>query len=161
MSLQPVAVTRTIVLRVPPGEAFDFLAGADVLPKILKGHGLLPAVTGTSEQTGPWDKPRSARSTSSRTTVREEVLRAERGVYFGYHVWDYTNPLFKRLVDHARGSFEFRPEGAGTSVAWTYAFVPRSAAARPLLWLIVHLLYQGYMESCLRETMRILSVPRP
>jgi hypothetical protein len=163
MSLQPVAVTRTIVLRVPPGEAFDFLSGADVLPKILKGHGLLPAVTGTSEQTGPWDMPGSKRMIhlSDRTTVREEVLRAERGVYFGYHVWDYTNPLFKRLVDHARGSFEFRQEGAGTSVAWTYAFTPRGAMTRPLLWLIVHLLYQGYMESCLRETMRILSEPRP
>lgn len=163
MNIDAVTVTRTIVLRVPPAEAFDFLAGADVLPKILTGHGPLPAVTGTSEQTGPWHLPGSKRliHLSDRTTVREEVLDARRGEYFRYHVWDYTNPVFSRLVDHARGDFEFRAEGAGTKVAWTYAFTARGRGRRPLLWLIVHLLWQGYMERCLAQAKRLLSEPRP
>ena len=42
--------------------AETFVTAEDVLPKVLTGYGLLPAVVRTSGNTGPWDHPQSVRT---------------------------------------------------------------------------------------------------
>jgi hypothetical protein len=40
---------------------FDEVVAGDVLPKVLHRYGLVPAVIGTEDLTGPWDTPGSQR----------------------------------------------------------------------------------------------------
>ena len=70
-----VAVTRQIFVPGRIVDVFDFVAGEDVLPKILTGYGLVPAVAFTSDVSGPWDQVGSHRIVhlADGSTAEEQV----------------------------------------------------------------------------------------
>lgn len=153
-----VAITRTAVIAAPPDEVFAFIAAEDVLPKVLTGYGPLPAVVGTSANTGPWDRPGSARLVhlADDTTAREQLTHHAAPTAFAYRVWDFGNPVVNSLATQARGEWEFEAVAGGTKVTWTYTFTARNAAAALPLSGITAVLWRGYMDVCLENTERLL-----
>jgi len=112
--------------------------------------GLLPAVTEIRDQSGPWDKPGQTRKLmlSDGGWVVEHITNVEPHGFFAYNLTDFQR-IFKRLVDHARAEWTFIEVDGGTSIHWSYTFYPLNAAARPVLTLIVTLLWAPYMKKVL------------
>jgi hypothetical protein len=154
-----VAVTRRAVIPGTPAEVFSFIAAESVLPKVLTGYGPLPAVVGTSEHTGPWDRPGSARRVhlADGTTVREQVTAHDGPNFFSYRVWEFGNPIVRKLADEARGEWTFKAAPGGTEVTWTYTFTAKNRWAAIPLSGITHLLWRGYMDVCLDNSVRIMA----
>jgi len=154
-----VSITRTALIPGTPEKVFAFIAAEDVLPKVLTGYGPLPAVIRTSENTGPWDKPGSARVVhlADGSSAREQLTRYSSPDDFAYRVWDFGNPVVKTLATEARGEWRFKPVGDSTLVEWTYTFVAKNAAAALPLSGITQLLWRGYMDVCLENTAKLLA----
>ncbi len=156
-----VAITRTALIAETPDKVFAFIAAEDVLPKVLTGYGPLPAVVRTSGHTGPWTQAGSSRVVhlADGTTAQEQVTHYAAPSAFAYRVWDFGNPVVKRLATQARGAWTFEPVDGGTQVTWTYTFTARNAAAALPLSGITQLLWRGYMDVCLANTKRLLATP--
>jgi hypothetical protein len=99
-----VEVIMEIDIAAAIGPIFDFVSAEDVLPKVLTGYGLLPAVERTSGNTGPWDRPGSSRTVhlADGNTAREEVTAYTRPNYFAYRTDNYTFGL-KYISTGAKG----------------------------------------------------------
>jgi hypothetical protein len=133
------------------------IAAEDVLPKLLTGYGPLPAVVGTSQHSGPWDRSGSARliHLADGSTVREQLVAYESPRFFAYRVWDFGNPILRGLANGAAGEWTFAAAPGGTQVTWSYTFTAKSRWAALPLSGIVHVLWRGYMDVCLDNAMRI------
>lgn len=122
------------------------------LEDILHRYGPVPAVTGTTDQTGPWDVAGSARTVhlADGSTAQERVTRCDTPSLFTYTVDGFTNPV-RLLASEARGRWVFAevPSSGATDVAWTYAFTARSWPAGVLLTPIVKLFWRGFMRRAL------------
>jgi hypothetical protein len=96
-------------------DVFDFVGAEDVLPKVLTGYGMLPAVVRTSGNTGPWDKPGSNRLVHLKdgTTAREEVTAYRRPEYFAYKSSEFTCTMVGRLATWSIESGEATGAGFG------------------------------------------------
>ena len=161
MTAPKVAVTRQAVIPGTPEEVFRFIAAEDVLPKVLTGYGPLPAVLRTSENTGPWDRPGSARRIhlADGSTVREQITDHDGPRFFAYRVWEFGNPILRRLADEAHGEWTFAAAPGGTLVTWTYTFTARNSLAAVPLSGIAKWLWRGYMDVCLDNAVRIMGDP--
>lgn len=159
MQIHEVAITRKAIITGKPEAVFSFIAAEDVLPKVLTGYGPLPAVIGTSENTGPWTVPGSARRIhlADGTTVREQITHYEPSTHFAYKVWDFGNPLIRSLAIGARGEWTFTPVPGGTLVTWTYTFSAKNAVTALPLSGITQILWRGYMDVCLENTKRLIA----
>ncbi len=158
MTSHEVAITRSTVIAGAPQMVFDFIAAEDVLPKLFTGYGPLPAVKSTSQNSGPWEQPGSARMMhlADGTTVREQVTDYHRGRYFAYRVWEFGNPIVRALATGARGEWTFSADPAGTRVDWTYTFTAKNRVTALPLAGITRLLWRGYMDVCLANAYREL-----
>lgn len=120
------------------------------LSTIFTGYGPLPAVVGTSGQTGAWDGAGQSRTVhlADGSTARERLTTVEAPHYFSYVVGEFSG-IFRFLTASAEGEWWFEPAAGGTRVRWRYAFRPASALAAPLLFLVARL-WRGYMRKALR-----------
>ena len=150
-----VAATLEIDIKAPVEAIFDFVAAEDVLPKVLTGYGLLPAVVRTSGNTGAWDKPGSSRTVhlADNSTSREQVTDYKRPGYFAYRTSDYTFAL-RHLATSAEGQWWFEERQGQTHIRWTYTFTAKGAVTAILLLLFVKSQWTGYMRVCLDNTRR-------
>ena len=158
-----ISVTRTVTLAYPIEKIFDLVAAEDVLPKVLTGYAFLPAVTGTSGNTGPWTLPGSQRTVhlADQTTANEELTVYQRAKRFEYKVNKFTHPILSTLAASARGVWRFEETPVGTKVDWTYTFVATNGLAALPLSSVAQLLWRGYMDVCLRNVGRILADSKP
>ena len=163
MTAPQVAVTRQAVIPGTPEAVFRFISAEDVLPKLLTGYGPLPAVVGTSDNTGPWDRPGSARriQLADGTTVREQVTDHDGPRFFAYRVWEFGNPIVRTLANEARGEWTFAAAPGGTQVTWTYTFIAKNSLAAVPLSGIAQWLWRGYMDVCLDNAVRIMRDAAP
>ena len=154
-----VKVTRQIFIPKKPDEVFKFIAAEDVLAKVLTGYGPLPAVVKTSGNTGPWDVVGSSRVVhlADQTTVREQLTHHNSPDYFAYKIWDFGNPIVRTLATGARGEWTFTALNGGTQVSWTYTFTAKSGVAALPLSGIAQILWRGYMDVCLDNTLRFMT----
>ncbi|WP_101675038.1 SRPBCC family protein [Alloalcanivorax mobilis] len=145
---------------VPPNVAFDHIAPID-LSRIFTGYGPLPAVVATDNQAGGWDAPGHSRRVrfSDGGSAREQLTDFQRPRSFAYQVDEFTGVL-GRLSDQARGRWRFLPADGGTVIDWRYEFHPRSSLARPLLWVVVRVFWQAYMNRVLDRACRDLQPRR-
>ncbi len=136
-------------LPVPAECVFDVVVAEDVLPKVLRRWGPIPAVTGTRDLTGSWSTPGSERTVllGDGATAHEQVLVWERPRRFEYRVDRFTSPL-GRLVDHAIGSWVFATTEHGSAFRWTYTFQARGPVATILLRVLARTAWARYMEQC-------------
>ncbi len=155
-----VSITRTALIPGTPEAVFAFIAAEDVLPKVLTGYGPLPAVVRTSDHTGPWDQVGSARVVhlADGGTAREQVTLLEAPHRFAYRVWDVSNPIVKTLAVQARGDWTFVAVGQSTRVSWTYTFKAKNAVTAVPLSVIAQVLWRGYMDVCLDNTVRLMTL---
>lgn len=139
-------------------DVFDFEVGEDVLPKVLTGYGLIPAVVATSGNTGPWNTPGSARTVHLKggDTAREEVTDWLRPSYFAYRTSDFTFAL-KYLATEARGQWWFEDRDGRTHVRWTYTFTPKGRIRGLLLRMFARTQWAGLMRLCMRNTIDLIS----
>lgn len=160
MRTHEVSITRQAVIPGSPEEVFSFIAAEGVLPKVLTGYGPLPAVVKTSENTGPWTVVGSARliQLADGTTVREQLTHYEPSKRFAYRVWEFGNPIVRILAMDARGEWIFSQVPGGTLVTWTYTFTAKNAAAALPLSGITQILWRGYMDVCLENSKRLMSI---
>jgi hypothetical protein len=146
------SVATTVSVRVAAAREplFDWFIPIE-LPRILAGWGPVPAVTGTSEQSGPWDTPGSRRTVhlADGSTAHERVTACERPARFGYTVDGFSGPV-RHLATAGHGQWWFTDAGPGaTDVRWTYTFDARSRAAAVLLAPVVKLAWRGFMRRAL------------
>lgn len=153
-----VAVTREMILPGDAATVFAFVAAEDVLPKVLTGYGLLPAVVGTADLTGPWTVPGSSRTVqlADGGSAHEQLTHYEPGRYFAYRVSRFRNPA-RYLASHARGEWVFTPVAGGTRVSWTYTFVALGVHTALPLAGMAQLLWRGYMDVCVQNCIEALS----
>jgi Polyketide cyclase / dehydrase and lipid transport len=156
-----VSITRQAVISGTPETVFNFITAEDVLPKVLTGYGPLPAVVKSSENTGPWTIPGSARliHLADSSTVREQLTHFEPSKHFAYRVWDFGNPLIRSLSPGARGEWIFSPVPGGTLVTWTYTFTAKNAVTALPLSGITQILWRGYMDVGLENSKRLMGKP--
>lgn len=161
--IHEVTLTRTAVIPGTPEQVFAFIAAEDVLPRLLTGYGPLPAVVRTSEHTGAWDVPGSARliHLADGSTVREQVTQFASPSRFAYRVWAFGHPVLRTLATQARGEWTFVAHESGTAVAWTYTFTARNAVAAWPLSAITRWLWRGYMDVCLDNAVRLMASQAP
>lgn len=118
------------------------------LVDILVGWGPLPAVVGTSDQTGSWSQTGSKRTVhlADGSTASEQVTHYIPDAEFGYTVSGFTNPI-RLLARQAKGMWVFtRDSATSTHVTWTYTYEARGFLANILLTPIVKLLWKRYMQ---------------
>ena len=65
VGLPEISVTREVVVQAGIQEVFDFVAAEDVLPVVLTGYGLVPAVVSIIRQHRTMDQPRIKPSCAS------------------------------------------------------------------------------------------------
>lgn len=136
---------------------------AQVFPR---GSGPIPAVVGTSDQTGPWDVVGSARRVrlADGTSVREEILASEPcdgaapsggRARFAYRVGGFSGPL-AALTTAAFGEWTFVETAPGrTLITWRYTFVPRSALMAAPLSALIALFWRTYMRRGIENVRRL------
>jgi Polyketide cyclase / dehydrase and lipid transport len=158
MSSHKISITRKIFMPHKPEVVFNFVTAEDVLPKVLTGYGPLPAVVKTSDNTGPWTVPGSARRVhlADKSVLREQLTHYEPAKYFAYRVFDFGNPLLRTLATEGKGEWTFTKGPEGTLVAWTYTFTAKNALTAIPMSGITQILWRGYMNVCLENTATLL-----
>ena len=157
--LLPVAVVSSRV-PVPLPEAWARFVPID-LTALFTGMGPLPAVVNVHGQTGPWDDVGQSRKValSDGTEVTEAITFVElpQGNFarFGYTVSGFGG-AFGWLTSEAKGFWVFQEVDGQTEIAWRYGFRATSVLARPVMALILHLLWRPYMKRALARTVEIL-----
>lgn len=154
-SVRGLAVTVEAHAQVEVGILFDTVTAEDVLPHVLRRYRFIPGVSATSDLSGPWDTPGSTRTVhlTDGGSAEERVDEYERPHHFAYTVSNFSG-AFGHLVDHAVGTWRFRPDGDGSRFTWTYRFVARPGRG-PIVAMIVRAAWAGYMhraaERCARR----------
>jgi Polyketide cyclase / dehydrase and lipid transport len=112
--------------------------------------GLLPGVLEVRDQTGKWDRPGQTRQLmlSDGGWVVEHTMNVEPYGFFAYNLTDFQK-IFGKLVHHARAEWTFTEVEGGTTIHWSYTFFSLNAGARPILALIIRLLWGPYMKKVL------------
>lgn len=162
MKVFEVAITREAIIPGSVTDVFAFITAQDVLPKVLTGYGPLPAVVRTSEVSGPWDVPGSSRVVhlADGTTVREQVTQFTNPTGFAYRIFEFGNPIVGALASGARGEWTFSEAPSGTKVRWTYTFLAKNGLTAIPLSGITQILWRGYMDVCLDNSIRIMGAVR-
>jgi Polyketide cyclase / dehydrase and lipid transport len=160
MNSHEISITRKIVIASKPEVVFNFVAAEDVLPKVLTGYGPLPAVVKTSENTGPWTVPGSARRVhlADKSVLREQLTHYQPAKYFAYRVFDFGHPLLRTLATEGKGEWTFTEVPEGTLVTWTYTFTAKNALTAIPMSGITQVLWRGYMNVCLENTAKLLGM---
>jgi Polyketide cyclase / dehydrase and lipid transport len=149
--MRSTAAEVQTTVEVPLEEAFEHIVPID-LTSIFTGYGLLPAVSGTRNQTGAWNAAGQTRTVllSDGGSAQEALTEYERPKRFAYTVKGFTGAL-RFLAREARGEwwFERLPDRQATAIRWRYEFVSRTPLVEPLLRLITQWLWRGYMRKAL------------
>ncbi|WP_411880844.1 SRPBCC family protein [Polaromonas sp. YR568] len=146
------AATVTTSIEAPAEKAFLHIVPI-ALASIFTGYGPLPSVTGTLDETGPWDAAGRSRTVvfSDGSSARETLVSYEYPSRFAYRITGFTGVL-RFLASEAHGEwwFESVPGRSATSVRWRYEFISRSGILKPLVGLFTRTLWRGYMGKALR-----------
>lgn len=120
------------------------------LQQVFTGHGVMPAVTGTSGTSANWPQPGAQREVafSDGSHARETVTQF--GLPFFSYTVQFERGPFARLVERIEGHWSFTPRDDGsTTIRWEYEFFPRSKLASPVLKFVTACLWPGYMRRAL------------
>ena len=149
MSTRGSTAIAELVAKAPRTETWNTatpLTPVGFYPK----SGLLPAVIEVRDQSGNWDAPGQTRQLmlSDGGWVVEHTTNVEPYGFFAYNLTDFQK-IFGKLVWMARAEWTFKQVTGGTSIHWSYTFYPKNAGAKPILAIIVKLLWGPYMHRVL------------
>ena len=149
---KPIDVVVTETFSAPIDVAFDYAVPVD-LTHIMRPRFPAPGVKRVEDQTGGWDGAGQSRRIylTDGSSVFEELTGYDRPNGFDYRVSEFTG-LFGRLVQEARGRWQFHKVSPGTCrVEWTYSFYPKNAVAAGILELLVKRVWRGVMTAALAQ----------
>ncbi|MGE3509513.1 MAG: hypothetical protein AB7N65_11580 [Vicinamibacterales bacterium] len=150
-----VATTVIATIAVPRTALWNWLVPGvffDQLESVVRDEAGLPGCVKTTGTTGPWDVAGSTRIVhlSDETSVRETVKVATAPDYFSYRLTDFSSRPIRMLVAEAGGQWWFTDEGAGTHVKWTYTAESRNWLTMVVLFPVIRVLWNRYMQSSMR-----------
>jgi hypothetical protein len=141
------SATATAHVDALPSTVFPRLTQHDAT-RFYPKAGVLPAVVEVRHQTGGWDAAGQTRTLvlSDGGSVKE-TLRSATEPLFAYDLSNFTG-VFGALVAGARSEWRVAAEGAGSSIAWTYAFTAQPGRGL-LVAAIVRFAWAPYMRRVL------------
>lgn len=124
---------------------------------------VLPAVSGVSDQTGPWNHPGEQRTVhlSDGGSFREELVQYAPPVdddaigLFDYRVTTYTG-ILGSLVSNGSATWRFEPRPRGSVIRWTYGFRPLPRR-RFVVERLIGPIWKRYMRRSMAECLRVAS----
>jgi hypothetical protein len=145
-----VSRTESVFVAVPP-ERYRAWSDAQDLSDVVAppADGLSPVV-GTTPLRGDWDPTGDRTGDRRRVTfadghhLAEEVL-VDTDTRFRYLIWGFTAPQ-RFAVQHGVAEFVTTPAPGGTTVTWTYSFLPTAAPLTPFV--------RGFVEDTMGPMMR-------
>lgn len=151
------SASATAYVAAPPHLVFPRLTQHDAT-RFYPKSGVLPAVVEVRDQTGGWDAAGQTRTLalSDGGTV-QETLRVVTEPSFAYDLTKFTG-VFGALVEGARSEWRVVPDGAGSSISWTYAFTSKPGRGL-VLAAIVKLAWAPYMRKVLPPIAASTAVP--
>jgi hypothetical protein len=95
--MRSFSVTVQTEVASPQAEALNYIVPID-LTSIFQGHGLLPVVKGTQNQTGAWDAVGQTRTVilSDGSSAQERLTGYEQPHYFSYTVSEFSGVSKRR-----------------------------------------------------------------
>lgn len=174
--MEPVVFTEVVDTTASARVAFDRVVPRDDAD-LFTGYLILPAVTGVTDQTGPWTVPGSRRTVhlSDGGSFREHLERhsapepaastavaaastagaaAESAVgVFDYRVTEFTGAL-AHLVSAAGASWRYEPAAGGSRIRWTYEYVPLPGR-RFIVQHLIGPIWRRYMRRSLTVCARV------
>ncbi|MFN4101548.1 MAG: SRPBCC family protein, partial [Pararhodobacter sp.] len=160
-----LTVTVEATAKADLAHVWDVFVPIDLAVVFPCAKGPIPAVTGTSGQTGRWDVVGRSRVVhlSDGRHVREEITASEPSdgrapqdgsASFAYRVDGFTGP-FGLLAREARGSWTFTQIAPGqTRIVWTYEFEPTGFLGSLPLRVIAPTFWRAYMRDGLANIVR-------
>lgn len=119
-----------------PERAWDVIVPVELSTVFTGLKPLIPAVTGTRDQTGDWDAAGQTRKIdlADGSETAEIINSVDRPNRFTYTVGPFSGPLGK-FVDRAEGEFKFEAMNGGTHVRWTYVWFPAKGGTA-VVWVL-------------------------
>lgn len=154
MSVRGLTVRNSEWAKVDIDRAWDVIIPVDI-PSIFTGlPPLIPAVTSTEDQSGPWDAAGQTRrfKLADGNETAEVIDAVDRPHSFNYTVGPFSGPLGS-LVKHAKGEFVFEPMGGGTHIRWTYDWASKPGA-QPIIWVLARV-WNVYAKRMLYKLARL------
>jgi hypothetical protein len=136
-----LTVVEELQMRCPAEAVFDFATTPANLPQFLQKWGPIAGVTAAELQDGV----RRVTLTDG-VVLDEEILANERPSHHAYRWQGGLRPPFAWLVRTGSAEWTFRPDGAATTMVWSYVFELTSPLAAPLAALAL-VLFRRWMRA--------------
>lgn len=141
-----------------PENVFDKSTELDMMPKVFKGFGLIPAIIKVELAEGNEVKEGCIRKihNSDKSILDEKVItfkRPQRQTYQLIKGFTFPNTL---LVTLGEGDWIYTPTEKGTLITWKYYFELTSPAVFPIGYLVVKLFMNKAMHNCLLNLKKII-----
>lgn len=141
-----------------PENVFDKSTELDMLPKVFKGFGLIPAILKIELAEGNELKEGCIRKiyNSDKSILDEKVItfkRPERQTYQLIKGFTFPNTL---LVILGQGDWIYKATEKGTLITWKYYFELTTPIVFPIGYLIVNFFMNKAMSNCLVELKKII-----
>jgi hypothetical protein len=154
-----VAITVFARTSAPADLAFTVIAPID-LTQVFNAVWPFPGVASLDNAPQEWNRAGLTRTPQFEdgSQAREQLTEYVDGHGFAYELTDFTNVL-GRLAVGVRGEWSFLPDAEGTSIRWTYEFLPK-AGRRLILAGPFAPLWKRYMQRALAEMVTHVEVAR-
>ena len=137
------------IVNAPADTAFAYIVPVK-LSHIFKRYKNLPAITHTSIDSG-WTQAGLVRTVffEDGSTAREQLLTVHPDSAFSYQIDQFTSQL-RLLAKRIEGNWAFtRINDTQTKIEWTYKVVPKNAATRVLIRLMLINKVNGLLNNAL------------
>lgn len=132
----------------PAAAAFALSIDARRFPALFPGYGPIPAIRRVELQGIAAVGTKRQIHNSDGSVLDEEILQLDAPHRHRYRLGGFRAP-FAWLVREGEADWQFRDDGAGTTVEWHYRFEPASTLAQPFAALLLHGFMQRAMQRCL------------
>ena len=156
--MNTISTTLTRTSLRPPDVVYPALIHCDAV-RVFRPVGALPGVAAVQLDNDRWGNQGDTRTITltDGSTAREALTAVAAPDSFTYIVSAYTS-ILRLLVSRGESTFSCSPTSTGgTLITWTYAYTPRSALVRPLVWLVRVLLWERYMTAAFDRALSDIS----
>jgi hypothetical protein len=156
--MKNISTTLTRTSERPPDVVYPALIHCDAV-RVFRPVGALPGVAAVQLHNNRWGHQGDTRTITltDGSTAHEALTAVIAPDSFTYTVSAYTSVL-RLLVSRGESTFTCSPTtSGGTLITWTYAYTPRSALVRPLVWLVRVLLWEHYMTAAFDRALSDIS----
>lgn len=137
-------------LAAPAAVAFALSIDPQRFPSLFPGYGPIPAIRRVERHGAAAAGTKRQIHNSDGSVLDEEILELDAPHRHRYRLSGFRAP-FAWLVREGEADWQFRDDGAGSTVEWHYRFEPASVLTRPFAALLLHGFMQRAMQRCLER----------